>query len=108
MSLSSKAVAKPTTILIIFIVLTALGLYSTSKLPIDLYPDLEIPYIIVSTSYPNAGPEEVENLVTKKIENATLGAENYFLPNRNLFYIFAHSMCMHARSMRMYAGEKRE
>jgi hypothetical protein len=45
---------------------------------------------------------------TKKIENATLGAENYFLPNRNLFYIFAHSMCMHARSMRMYAGEKRE
>ena len=73
MSLSSKAVAKPTTILIIFIVLTALGLYSTSKLPIDLYPDLEIPYIIVSTSYPNAGPEEVENSITRTLESSLSG-----------------------------------
>ena len=73
MSLSSKAVAKPTTILILFIVLTALGLYSTSKLPIDLYPDVEIPYIIVSTNYPNAGPEEVENSITRTLESALSG-----------------------------------
>lgn len=69
MSLSKLAVSKPTTVLIIFIILTALGIYSTFDLPLDLMPDMEIPYIAISTSYPNAGPEEVERSITRTLES---------------------------------------
>lgn len=70
MSLSKLAVSKPTTVLIIFIVLTALGIYSTFELPLDLLPDMELPYIAVSVSYTNAGPEEVERSVTRTLESS--------------------------------------
>ena len=73
MSLSKSAVQKPTTVVILFIVLVALGLYATSKLPLDLYPDIEIPYIIVSTTYANAGPEEVERSVSRTLESTLSG-----------------------------------
>ena len=69
MSLSKLAVSKPTTVLILFIVLTGLGIYSTFDLPLDLLPDMELPYIAISTSYPNAGPEEVERSVTRTLES---------------------------------------
>ena len=70
MTLSKLAVGKPTTVLLISIILTALGIYSALKLPIDLYPDMELPYMIVSSSYPNAGPEEVERSLTRPLESA--------------------------------------
>lgn len=70
MSLSKKAVRKPTTVLILFILLTILGVYATMMLPIDLLPDMDIPYIMVSTSYSNASPEEVEDKITKTLESS--------------------------------------
>ncbi len=70
MSLSKRAVSKPTTVLILFVILTALGIYSTTKLPLDLLPDMELPYIAISTSYTNAGPEEVERSVSRPIESS--------------------------------------
>ena len=69
MSISKLAVKKPTTTLIIFILLAALGIYCTTSLPLDMFPDMDIPYIIVSTSYSNAGPEEVEKSVTRTMES---------------------------------------
>ena len=73
MSLSKLAVRKPTTVLIIFIVLTALGIYATTLLPIDLFPEMEMPYIVVSTAYANASPEEVEDKVTRTLESSLSG-----------------------------------
>lgn len=70
MSLSKLAVSKPTTVLIIFVILAALGIYSTTELPIDLLPDMEMPYIAISTTYTNAGPEEVERSVTRPLESS--------------------------------------
>ena len=64
------AVNKPTTVLIIFILLTALGIYCTRSLPLNLTPEMEIPYIVVSTTYTNAGPEEVEKSVSRVLESA--------------------------------------
>ncbi len=43
---------------------------SATRLPIDLFPNIEIPVAIVSTSYSNVGPEEIETLVTRPIEEA--------------------------------------
>ena len=70
MSLSKLAVSKPTTVLIIFVILAALGIYSTTELPIDLLPDMEMPYMAISTTYANAGPEEVERSVTRPLESS--------------------------------------
>ncbi|ACN83910.1 putative acriflavin resistance protein [Brachyspira hyodysenteriae WA1] len=47
-----------------------LGFVSLSKLAVDFLPDMELPYITVSTEYENAGPEEVEKSVTRIVENA--------------------------------------
>lgn len=69
MSISKFAVKRPTMIMIIFVLLAALGIYCTTQLPLDLYPEMDIPYIIVSTEYSNAGPEEVEKSVTRTLES---------------------------------------
>ncbi len=47
-----------------------LGLFSWRRLVIDLLPDVEFPFVIVTTVYPGAGPNEVETQITKKIEDA--------------------------------------
>ncbi|MDI9386670.1 MAG: efflux RND transporter permease subunit, partial [Spirochaetota bacterium] len=65
MNLSKTIVNKPTTVLIIFVVLAALGFYTLSDLPLDLLPDMELPYVVLMASYPGAGPEEVEKRVTR-------------------------------------------
>ncbi|GMO63614.1 MAG: efflux RND transporter permease subunit [Treponemataceae bacterium] len=70
MNLPKLAVSKPTTMLIIFVVLAALGIYTGTQLPIDLMPDMEIPYIAVMTTYTGAGPEEVERSVTRVLESS--------------------------------------
>ncbi len=69
MTISKLAVKKPTTVLICFILAALLGIYCTATLPIDLYPDMDIPYIIVYTGYGNAGPEETEKSVTRTLES---------------------------------------
>lgn len=73
MSLSERSVNKPTTVLMIFILLVALGIYAALNLPIDRFPDMELPYIAIMTTYENAGPEEVEQSVTRILESSLSG-----------------------------------
>ena len=54
----------------IVLIVVLLGTISLTRLPIDLYPAMEIPVAIVSTSYSGAGPQEIENLITKRMEGA--------------------------------------
>jgi len=70
MNISQSAVKHPTTVLIIFVLLTALGVYLMQKLPLDLLPDMNIPYIMVQSSYPDASPTEVEEKLTRTLENS--------------------------------------
>ncbi len=73
MSISELAVKKPVTTLLVFIMLIALGIYCTLKLPMDMFPDMELPYMMIMTSYPNAGPEEVEQSLTRTLESSLSG-----------------------------------
>mgnify|MGYP003931036355 CR=1 FL=1 len=50
--------------------IVAIGLVALSRLPIDLMPEITYPTLNVSTSYQNTGPEEMEQLVTRPIEEA--------------------------------------
>ena len=64
------SVKKPFTIIVAVIVTAILGLVSLRDMPADLFPSMNLPYAVVSTSYIGASPEEVETAVTKPIEQA--------------------------------------
>jgi hydrophobic/amphiphilic exporter-1 (mainly G- bacteria), HAE1 family len=68
MSLSKRVVGRPTTVLIIFILIAGFGLYSASDLAIDLFPEINPPVLILFTNYEGAGPEEIEKSVTRPLE----------------------------------------
>ena len=73
MSLAKSVVSRPTTALIIFALLIGLGLFALVNLPIDLYPEINPPYLVVYTSYPGAGPGEIERTITRVLEAALSG-----------------------------------
>ena len=75
MKLAQIAVRRPVTILMVVAIVMVLGWVSLSRLPIDLFPNIEVPIIAIITSYPDAGPYEVETLVSRPMEEA-LGAVN--------------------------------
>lgn len=68
MSPAKLSVRHPVFIASIVILLCALGILALKKLPIDLYPDVNFPTIIVATTYPGAGPQEVESAVSRILE----------------------------------------
>ncbi|NLF42115.1 MAG: efflux RND transporter permease subunit, partial [Bacteroidales bacterium] len=68
MSIYKTAVTRPITTIMIFVAIMVLGLYSLVNLPIDFYPEMDLPAISVYTTYPGASAEDVENNVTKNIE----------------------------------------
>jgi HAE1 family hydrophobic/amphiphilic exporter-1 len=54
----------------VVLIVVLLGILSLLRLPIDLMPDISYPTISISCTYENAGPEEIEELVTRPIEEA--------------------------------------
>ncbi len=70
MKLYEASVKKPITTAIIFVAVVVLGLFSLSKLSIDMLPDIEMNQAIVIVTYPGASAEDVENNVSKTLESA--------------------------------------
>jgi HAE1 family hydrophobic/amphiphilic exporter-1 len=50
--------------------IVVLGYVSLGKLPVDLYPKIDIPYVTVIATYPGTGPQEIETLISKPIEDS--------------------------------------
>lgn len=69
MKLSRFAVKRPITVIMLFLFIVILGMVSMQKLNLDLFPELELPMALAMTSYENVGPEEIEELVTRPLEN---------------------------------------
>jgi HAE1 family hydrophobic/amphiphilic exporter-1 len=69
MSIYKTAVNKPISTLLIFVGVIVMGVFSVTRLPIDLFPEIEPPYITVLTTYPGVNGSEIETNVTKIIEN---------------------------------------
>ena len=76
MTITELAIKRPAFITIIFVALAVLGLFGYSKLGVDLLPKMDFPFVSVITAYPGAGPEEIEDLVTKPIEEAVAATSN--------------------------------
>ncbi|MDR0443340.1 MAG: efflux RND transporter permease subunit [Treponema sp.] len=76
MSVAKAVVSRPTTVFIFFVLLIGLGFFALVNLPIDLYPEINPPVLVVFTSYTGAGPEEVERSVTRVLEAALSGVSS--------------------------------
>ncbi|NLN34314.1 MAG: efflux RND transporter permease subunit [Flavobacteriaceae bacterium] len=76
MKLAEISIKRPTLIVVLFTILTLGGLFSYTQLGYELIPKFEVNVISISTVYPGASPSEIENTVTKKIEDAISSLEN--------------------------------
>ncbi|MBF0224157.1 MAG: efflux RND transporter permease subunit [Desulfobacterales bacterium] len=70
MNIANFSVKRPVLTIMVYLIIIIIGGISLSRLSIDLMPDITYPTLSVSTGYENAGPEEVEELITRPIEEA--------------------------------------
>lgn len=69
MKLTKIAIERPSLIIVIFLVLILTGLYSYNQLNYELMPEFSQPTLIITTQYPGADPSNVEQSVSKKLED---------------------------------------
>jgi hydrophobe/amphiphile efflux-1 (HAE1) family protein len=70
MKLADVSIKRPVFATMMIMSLIVLGLFSYYKLNVDLYPDVDIPFVVITTILPGAGPEQIETDITKIIEDA--------------------------------------
>jgi len=70
MKFGSFFVRRPVTTSMLYLGLVLFGFLAWFQLPQELFPNISVPQLVVLTKYPNAAPEEIENLLTKPIEEA--------------------------------------
>ncbi len=75
MKLVETSVKRPVGVVMIVIAIIALGIVSLRGLIIDLLPEVDLPIAVVATSYPDAGPEDVENAISRPVESAVSSIE---------------------------------
>jgi HAE1 family hydrophobic/amphiphilic exporter-1 len=66
--MSSYSVKKPITVLMGILIVIVLGLFSITRLPLTLFPEINLPFVVTITTFEGRTPEEVESEVSKKIE----------------------------------------
>ncbi len=62
------SVRRPIFMSCVLVSLLVFGIFSFMKTPVELFPDVTFPVVVVNTVYPGAGPSEVETLISKTIE----------------------------------------
>ena len=75
MKITDISIKRTTIPVVIFTILALAGIYSYTRLNVELIPNIDIPVNVVMTTYPGAAPSEVESSVTKPIEDAVSGME---------------------------------
>jgi HAE1 family hydrophobic/amphiphilic exporter-1 len=73
MWISDTSIKRPVFATMVIMSFMVLGVVSMTRLGIDLFPEVNFPFVNVAVVYPGAGPEEVETLVTKPIEDVVAG-----------------------------------
>lgn len=74
--MSRFSVKKPLTVFVAVVIIIALGIVSVTGMTPDLLPSIDLPYVVVMTTYPGATPEEVESEVTKPLEQSLATVES--------------------------------
>ena len=68
--LSGVSIRRPIFTTMMMLALVVLGIFSFRGLPIDQFPEVDIPIVTVQTVYPGASPETIEREVTERLEEA--------------------------------------
>ena len=76
MNIYKSAVNNPISTIIVFVAIAVMGLFSLTRLGVDLMPDIETNAIMVMTAYGGASAEDIENNVTKPLENSLNGVDH--------------------------------
>ncbi len=76
MKIANISVDRPVTILMIIFIIIVLGGISVSRLPREMMPDITYPVVTVITRYSGVSPEDVENMVTRPIEETVSTVNN--------------------------------
>lgn len=75
MKISEISIKRPTYVIVLFLLLAVLGILSYNSLSVELMPKFTPPVLNVQVVYPGASPGEVENSLTRKVEDALSGME---------------------------------
>ncbi len=76
MNIARGPINRPILTFVVYLIIITLGIISLSRLSIDLMPEVTYPTISVITSYENVGPQEMEELITRPIEEALAAVQN--------------------------------
>jgi multidrug efflux pump subunit AcrB len=71
-NISVIAIRRPVFTVMVTVAMLVLGAVGFTRLGTDLFPDVSFPAVAVTVPYPGASPSEVENLVTKPLEDAVV------------------------------------
>ncbi len=82
MTLSDVAIRRPVFTAMMSLTLVVLGVLGYRRLGTDLYPDVSFPFVTITTAYPGASPEDIEESVTRPIEDAVSSIPGI----KNVFY----------------------
>ena len=74
--LAKFSVKKPMTVFVAVILVVLLGVVAFTRMTPDLLPNIDLPYVVIVTSYPGASPEQVETEVTRPIEQSVATLDN--------------------------------
>jgi len=75
--MSSYSVKKPITVLMGILIIMVLGVFSVTKLPLTLFPEIELPFVVTVTDYAGASPEQVEANIANPIESVVSTIGNF-------------------------------
>lgn len=73
LDMSAWAIRKPIPSIVLFLVLMILGIVSFQRLPITRFPNIDIPIVAITVTQSGAAPSELQNQVTKRVEDAVAG-----------------------------------
>ena len=92
MTISDLSIKRPVMMTVLVFAFVVIGLFSLSRLGIDLFPEIDFPFVSVVTVYPGAGPEEIETLLNEPIEeeaSSVAGVKNvYSIAQEGLSIVF--------------------
>lgn len=69
MNLPQFSIKRPVTIIVIMLIFITIGIISVYKLPMEMFPDISFPGLMVFVPYPSSSPEEIERVITKPLED---------------------------------------
>ena len=76
MKIVDLSIKKRVTLSMIYLIIIGFAIFSFSQLKIDLFPDLDFPVVGIITQYKGVGPEDVENLIARPLEESVSATKN--------------------------------